>query len=116
MSVIQYQDDIVIAGSTMEEHDRRLYVTLKVIKEPGLKLNKAMLFQTGVIVVLGHLFNEDGMGVDAAKVKAIQDMPVPTGTTELRRVLGMANYLGQYIPRLVTVTKSMNNLLHKDVA
>jgi len=55
------------------------------------------------------------MRVDAAKVKAIQDMPVPTGTTELRRVLEMAYYLGQYIPGLATVTKPMNDLLHKDM-
>jgi len=43
-------------------------------------------------------------------------MPVPTSTTELCRVLGMVNYLAQYIPGLDTVTKSMNDLLHKDVA
>ena len=57
-----YQDDVVIAGSTTEEHDRRLNATLGVIKEAGLNLNKAKCgFRQESLLSLGHMFNKDDM-------------------------------------------------------
>ena len=34
-------DDIIIYGSTPQEHDQRLEATMKDVKEVGLKLQKA---------------------------------------------------------------------------
>ena len=112
-----YQDDIVIAGSDVKEHDEHLDSVLKIIKDYGLKLNKSKcIFRTKPLKFLGHIFEKDGMSPDVAKVKAVQNMPVPNNVTELRRILGMIHYLGAYLPKLATVIQPMNELLHKDTA
>ncbi|GFN96598.1 Pol polyprotein [Plakobranchus ocellatus] len=43
-------------------------------------------------------------------------MPERRDTTELRRYLGMVNYLCRYMPHLSTVSKPLNLLLMKDMA
>ena len=48
------QDDILVAGRTMEEHDENLRKVLDVIQEAGLKLNlKKCVWQVPVVTFLG---------------------------------------------------------------
>ena len=63
---------------------------------------------------LGHLINKDGVQPDPAKVFAIKNMPDPQNVTELRRILGMINFLGRYIPNLSTTLRPMTELLESD--
>ncbi|GFN84927.1 Pol polyprotein [Plakobranchus ocellatus] len=58
----------------------------------------------------------DGCRPDPRKVEAIKDMPEPRDTTELRRYLGMVNYLCRYMRHLSTVSKPLSLLLMKDMA
>ena len=51
------------------------------------------------------------MRPDSSKVKAICDLQPPKNINELRRYLGMINYLGRYIPRLSTMMNPINTLL-----
>ena len=55
------------------------------------------------------------MHADTAKVQAVRDLAAPTGVAELRRALGMINYLGRYIPDLSTVLQPLNKLLGSDI-
>ena len=52
-------DDIIIYGSTPQEHDQRLEATMKVAKEVGLKLQKAKC-EVGVqqLTYLGHTISD----------------------------------------------------------
>lgn len=45
------------------------------------------------------------------KVEAIRQLSPPTDVQELKRVLGMVNYLGRYIPNLSTVGQPLYELL-----
>ena len=56
------------------------------------------------------------MKPDQEKVEAIKNMPEPTSVPELRRFLGMVQYLGRYIDNLATILKPLNLLLQNDVA
>ena len=113
--VAVYQDDIIVAGNSRDEHDSRLEKVINIIKAAGLKLNKAKCsFRQKSIEFLGHVFSQNGISPDNRKVQAILEMSPPTNVTELRRILGMVNYLGTYIPHLSTVIKPLNDLLCKD--
>ena len=115
--VAVYQEDIIITGHSDDEHDKNLTEILNIIKAAGLKLNQRKCkFRQKSIKFLGHVFDKNGMSPDMEKVRAIQDMPVPTCVADLRRVLGMVNYLGSYLPRLATVIRPLNALLKKDNA
>ena len=56
------------------------------------------------------------MKSDQEKVEAIKNMAEPTSVPELRRFVGMVQYLGRYIDNLATILKPLNLLLQNDVA
>ena len=111
------QDDIVIWGKTLAEHDNHLRKVLLIFRESGLKLNKNKCqFRKNSIVFLGHIISSEGIRVDPSKTDAITKMSVPQSLAELQRFLGMVNYLGKFIPNLAEVTSPLRALLKKDVA
>ena len=110
-----YQDDIIIFGKTQEQHDRRLEAVLRKLSSAGLKLNKAKCdINKSELKFLGHVISKSGVSPDPAKVEAIIQMKPPSNITELRQILGMIQYLGQYLPNLAQVLEPINELLRKD--
>ncbi|CAB4021418.1 Transposon Ty3-G Gag-Pol poly [Paramuricea clavata] len=109
-------DDIIIYGSTPQEHDQRLEATMKAVKEVGLKLQKAKC-EVGVqqLTYLGDTISAEGLKPDQRKVEAIQNMERPGNKTDLQRFLGMINYLARYIPDLSTRTMPLRKLLDQKV-
>ena len=115
--VVVVMDDILVYGADEEEHNRRLNAVLQTIRRSGLKLNKAKCqFNKSEIGYFGHIISAEGMKPDKSKVSAITDMPSPNNVGELRRVLGMINYLGRFLPGLSTVLHPVTDLLKKDSA
>ena len=114
--VASVQDDIIIWGSTQEEHDERLDQVLKKIEESGLKLNRMKCqFSTSAIIFLGHKITDEGISPDPRKTDAITNMPEPTDRKGLQRFLGMINYIGKFIPNLAELTAPLRKLLQKDI-
>ena len=60
---------------------------------------------------LGHHITTEGVRPDPHKVKAILEMPEPTNVADIRRVMGMANYLGKFLPHLSSFTQPLKDLL-----
>ena len=53
------------------------------------------------LVFLGHVINQSGVQADPEKTTlAIQVMKFPTNISEMNRLLGMANQLGKFTPKL----------------
>ena len=65
----------------------------------------------------GNIFSESGVRPDPSKVRAINDMTVPTNVNELQQFLGimMITYLAPYICNLSEHTAPLRKLLQKDV-
>ena len=53
--------------------------------------------------------------MDPAKVSAISEMQPPTNTNQLRRFMGMENYLARLMPHLTDTMQPLHNLLKHDV-
>ncbi|RUS68938.1 hypothetical protein EGW08_023301 [Elysia chlorotica] len=64
---------------------------------------------------MGHVISSDGIKTDPEKVRAIRDFPPPTCLTEVRRLLGMAQYLSRYIRHLTDDLHPIHNLTKKNV-
>ena len=108
-----YQDDIIVAGCTLEKHDRR--AVFNAVRKAGIKLNqKKCLFRQEKLDFLGHCFSSEGVQPSASKVKAVSEMKPSTNVSELRWFLGMVNYFGGYIPHLSEILKPLNELLKAD--
>ena len=115
--VAVFQDDILIFGRTMEQHDFRLKKVMSIISESGLKLNlKKCHWRQSQLDFVGHRFSKEGIKPDPNKIKAICEMEAPRNVTELRRICGMVNYLSMYVSDLATIMKPLNELLKKDMA
>lgn len=115
--VAVYMDDIVVHGKDMEEHDLRLQKVLERVESAGLKLNKEKCkLRQKQLSFLGQVVDAAGVRPDPAKVQAIRELAAPENVHELKRVLGMVNYLGKYVPNLSTVGQPLYELLRSKTA
>ncbi len=114
--VVVYMDDVLITGKTKEEHDERLQQVLQIVQKAGLKLNKdkCKIAQTRVDF-LGMKLDKDGVHPDPAKVAAIIQMTPPTSREEVKRLMGMVNWLTRFVPNASTVAAPINDLLKSNV-
>uniref|UniRef100_A0A3P9JCS6 ribonuclease H n=1 Tax=Oryzias latipes TaxID=8090 RepID=A0A3P9JCS6_ORYLA len=111
-----FMDDVLIHAETEEQHDQRLAKVLKVIEAAGLKLNRAKCkFKQREVRFLGHIIDEAGVRADPQKVTGIENFPQPQNVTELKRFLGMVNYLAKFVPELSTVAHPLYELLKGQV-
>jgi hypothetical protein len=115
-------DDFVVVGygCTVEEahqdHDKNLTAFLQLCEQRGLKLNADKLkLRQPQINFIGHMATSEGLRVDPAKVRAIQEMPPPTDKAAVQRLLGLAQYLSKFLPNLTDLTKPLRDLTQQDV-
>lgn len=101
--VVNYQDDILVFGRTMSEHDENLEALLKRLQDVGLGINPDKCeFRKKEVRFLGHIISENSIRPMFDKVQAIREFRSPATAEELRRFLGMVTYLGKFIPNLST--------------
>ena len=112
---VVYMDDILISGETQEIHDQRLKRVMETIRAAGLRLNKDKCrLSRPELNFLGQVVTKDGIAPNQERVKAITAMEPPQNVSELRRLLGMVNYIGRYLPNLSTVLQPLNELLKSE--
>ena len=107
-----YLDDILIKGSTREEHNKTLRLVLFKLQSAGLKL-KLGKCHIGVhsVTYLGYKLDKQGIHPTEDKVKAISEAPAPTNTTQLRAYLGLINFYRCFLPQAATLLEPLNRLL-----
>ena len=88
-----YLDDVIVVGSTFEEHLFRLREVFQRFRNAGLKLkpNKCSFYQEEVHF-LGHIVSATGIRADPGKTNLVENWPVPTSTKEVQKFLGLVNY------------------------
>ena len=99
--VIVYLDDILVTGSSREEHLLNLGKVLEKLKEAGLKLKRnKCVFLAESVTYLGHRIDSEGLRPVEEKVRALLEVPNPKNTTELKSFLGMLSYYSKFLPNL----------------
>jgi len=58
--------------------------------------------------VLGHVVSREGVRSDSSRIDAVVAMPFPRNARELRRFLGMTNFMREYIPRYSLLAKPLS--------
>jgi len=107
-----FQDDIIIAGSTITEHNSRLEKLLNVLSNVGLrvKLNKCKFIQKS-IEYLGHRLDENGLHTLTKHTDVIKNAMVPENKTLLKSFLGLVTYYIKFIPNAANILKPLYMLL-----
>lgn len=111
-----YLDDIIVYGSSFEEHLNRLRTVLQCIKEAGLTLNhQKCIFGQSKLKILGHLIDKSGVRPDPEKVEAIKNFPLPKNISNIRSFLGICSYYRRFIKNFANLAAPLQHLLKKDV-
>ena len=103
-------DDIVVYGNSEEEHEH-MHAIMDRCTSTGLKLNpdKCKIKQKK-ITFYGVIYSADEIQPDRDKVSALKTMTPPTSKQELKAFLGLATYMGPFIPSLSTLTSPSREL------
>ena len=119
--VVPIFDDILIFGvgetkeEAIENHDQRLKSLFERCRNKGIKLNKEKSkFSLSEVSFMGHIISNEGLKPDPAKIQGICEMPTPKSKQDVKRLLGMVNYLQKFAPNLSEVTAPMRDLLKEE--
>ena len=108
-------DDIIVFGCDKSQHDERLKKCLERLQENGATLNfDKCIICVEKVTFLGVVLDQNGIHMDERKVEAVKKFPAPTSVTEIRRFLGMANQLAQFLPNMSEISAPIRMLLVKN--
>ena len=114
--VIIYLDDILIFSGNKDEHFRHVSEVLKRLRKHGLYANgKKCSFHTESVDYLGHMIGPDGLQMDPAKIKVIQDWPEPRKVKDIQSFLGFANFYRRYIHNYSDIVVPLTRLTRKNI-
>ena len=89
---VVYLDDILLTGSSEEEHLSTLQLILQRLKSADLKVRRDKCkFLPSSITYLGHRIDSEGLHPQD-KMGTILNAPAPTSATELKSFLGLVSY------------------------
>ena len=110
-----YLDDILVTGSTPENHLANLDAVLEKLEQAGLRLNQGKCsFLQPNLEYLGHVIDSTGKHPTQDKVRAIKEAPSPRNVTELRSFLGMITYYSKFLSNLSSKLTPLYTLLRKN--
>ena len=109
-------DDILVGGRDADDHDRILQKVVDRATQWNMSMNvdKCQIRKNRVSYV-GHMVTEHGLEPSHNKVRALTEMPAATSKEEVRRFLGMIQYLAKFIPDLSAKDAPRRQLLKKQV-
>ena len=114
--VVSIADDIIVYGSSHEQHSERLLKLMSRAREQGLVFNPAKCsIAAREVTFFGHIYAKGGVRPDPTKVEAIANLKAPTSVKELQSFLGMVTYIAPFIPHLSEQNAPLRKLLHHDV-
>ena len=111
-----YIDDIVIYADTEVDFLRLLREVLSTLSRSRLRCKgtKCMI-GSEVITILGHVITPNGVCMGEERIAAIDAIPFPRTTREVRRFLGMCNYMRRHIQRYAELSKPLSAVVNAPV-
>ena len=105
-------DDLICHGKTVLEHDQRLHKLLTKLEE------KIWLWTVRsvpsewikIIVFMGILLSQHGVGPMEGKVRAVKEASHPITLSEVRSFLGLVGFSSTFIPDFATIAEPLRAL------
>ncbi|CAM2726315.1 unnamed protein product [Rotaria socialis] len=112
---LSYIDDIIIYSKSINEHLHHLEQVLSLLNHANFRLNVTKCeFMQEKIKFLGHMINENGISPCPDKVRAINDIPVPSNIKAAISFVKMAEYYRNHIPNFSTLAQPLFDLTKKN--
>ena len=112
--VAVYLDDILISGTTAEDHLNNLRQLLKRLNDKGLRCRiEKCVFAEDSVTYLGHTISRNGIS-KGPKADAVTKMPAPSNVTQLRSFLGSVQFYNKFLTDLSTISGPLYHLTEKN--
>ena len=93
---VVYLHDILVFSKSPEQHAEHLRLVLAKLREHKLYAKRSKCkFAMRQVQFLGHVVDAAGVTPDPAKLRVVQDWPVPLNSKQLQQFLGLAQYSGK---------------------
>ena len=110
--VFPYLDDVLIASTTEEEHEKHLKLVFDRLQKYGLRLNTSKsVFGVKELEFLGFLITSEGSKPLPEKVKAIHNIKLPETVHQLRTFLGMVNFYRRFLKNAASTQAILHEYL-----
>ena len=106
-----YIDDILLISDSIKEHKRALYYLVYELSRYHLTVNQSKC-QLGMdsTTFLGHYLSNKTMQRAFKYVDTFKRIPVPKTIRELRRFLGVSNFVRNYLPKIAHFQDSLKKI------
>ena len=113
--VISIHDDIVVYGTSKEDHDANFINLLNVAQVEGLVLNsKKLELKQPRVSFFGAEYSAEGMHPCPKKIQGITKMTLPIDKQQLASFIGMVTYMGNFVPHLSHHMEPLRAMLKQD--
>ena len=110
-----YLDDIIIFGSSLQQHLDNLNKVLHRLIQANLKIQfDKCEFLKKQCEFLGHIITQEGIKPNPNKIEKILNWPTPKTTTQIKGFLGLLGYYRKFIRDFAKLTKPLTKCLKKD--
>ena len=93
-------DDMMVKSTTAEFHIANLSEAFQILRNYNMKLNPTKCaFGVSAEKFLGFIVNHRGIEANPDKIKAVLDMPSPSGIKEVQRLTGRIAALSRFVSR-----------------
>jgi len=114
--VLIYCDDLLIAANSEEEHDMIYKKVMERAMQYNVNFNPDKLqYKQNVITFMGWIYSEAGRTIDPDRLEANKKLQNPANVTELQRLLGIMNFVREFIPGYAHDTNLLRQLVRKNV-
>ena len=95
-----YIDDMLVKSTTADLHIAHLSEAFQILRKYNMKLNPAKCaFGVSAGKFMGFIVNHRGIEANLDKIKAVLDMPSPSGIKEDQRLTGRIAALNRFVSR-----------------
>ena len=95
-----YIDDMLVKSTTTELHIDHLSEAFQILRKYNMKLNPTKCaFGVSARKFLGFIVNHRGIEENPDKIKAVLDMPSPSGIKEVQRLTGWIAALSRFVSK-----------------
>ena len=109
-----YIDDMLVKSTIADLHIAHLSEAFQILRNYNMKLNPAKCaFGVSDGKFLGFIVNHRGIEANPDKIKAVLDMPSPSGIKEVQRLTGRIAALSRFVSRASDKCQPLFQILKK---